>query len=251
MQVHYLNHERFQDGDTKLATRYAAKLMKDNTALKTITFLVYSKNQYNPFLREMQFSPKDFKTHGYPLKDGKLQIHTVKTYNPDYLFEGREPSEVLIAVGVPPQDLIGFEEKSDIAHCIIVPWTLDENREFLSVYEAIDIETGEVYPRPATADKRIANAIGWLKWTSYPNEGYHHPNDAERLHQMANALKRYNVPVEYSSTVYCGLHNGLLPSAARKTADAFVRAQLRMYAVPKDTNYAHLKQMMEEEHENL
>lgn len=40
---------------------------------------------------------------------------------------------------------------------------LNENREFLSVYEAIDIETGKAYPKPATADKRIANAIQVLR----------------------------------------------------------------------------------------
>lgn len=251
MQVHYLNHERFQEGDTKLATKYAAKLMKEDPALKIVTFLVYSQHQYDSFLGEMNFSAQDYKNHGYALKDGRLQIHTVKTYSPDYLFAGREPSEILIAVGVPPEEMIRFEDKSNIAHCIIVPWTLAENLEFLSIYEAIDIETGKSFPRPSEVDERIINAIGWLKWTSYPNEGYHHSNDAERLHQMANALKKYHVSVDYASTVYGGLHNGLLPSAARKTADAFVRAQARLFAVPKDTNYPHLKQMMEEEHDDI
>lgn len=251
MQVHYLNHEHYQKGDTKLATRYAAKLMKEDDALKVITFLVLSQHQYEPFLGEMGFTAKEFKNHGCPYKEGKIQIHTVKTYDPDYLFAGRRPSEILIAVGVPPKELVQYEDKSDIAHCIIAPWTLDENLEFLSIYEAIDIETGKAFPRPSEVDERIINAIGWLKWTSYPNEGYHHPNDAERLHQMANALKKYHVPVDYASTVYSGLHNGLLPSAARKTADAFVRAQARLFAVPKDTNYPHLKQMMEEEHDDI
>ncbi len=250
MQVHYLNHDHYYKGDTKLATRYAAKLMKEDNALKIVTFLVLSQHQYEPFLGEMGFTQKDFKNHVCPYKDGKIQIHTVKTYNPNYLFVGRKPSEILIAVGVPPKELIKYEDMSDIAHCIIVPWTLDENREFLSIYEAIDIETGKAFTKPADADERIVNAIGWLKWTSYPNEGYHHPNDSMRLHQMANALKKYRVPVDYTSTVYCGMHNGLIPSSARKTADAFVRAQSRLFAVPMDTDYAFLKQMMEEHHDD-
>ena len=75
--------------------------------------------------------------------------------------------------------------------------------------------------------------------------------DSMRLHQMANALKKYHVPVDYAATVYSGLHNGLIPSAARKTADAFVRAQSRLFAVERDTDYALLKQMMEENHENM
>ena len=32
MQVHYLNHEHYQPGDTKLATRYASKLMCEDDA---------------------------------------------------------------------------------------------------------------------------------------------------------------------------------------------------------------------------
>lgn len=251
MQVHYLNHYHFKEGDTKLATRYAVQLMKEDKALKTLTYLVLSQHQYDPFLGEMGFSAKEIKAHGCPFKDGKIQIHTVKTYDPDYLFAGREPSEILIAVGVPPEVLIRYEDKSDIAHCIIVPWTLEENREFLAIYEAVDIETGSTCPKPEEADVRIVNAIVWLKRTSYPNEGYHHPNDSMRLHQMSNALKKYHVPVDYAATMYCGLHNGLIPSAARKTAEAFVRAQSRLFAVERDTNYAFLKQMMEENHEDI
>lgn len=232
-----------------MATRFASKLKRDDSSLNIITFLVYSQHQYLPFLGEMGFSTQDYKNHGYPLKDGRLQIHTIKTYTPDYLFDGHQPSEILISVGVPPKELIRFEDMSNIAHCIIVPWTLDENRELLSIYEAQDIETGENYPKPQDADIRVKNAIDWLKWTSYPNAGYHHPNDAERLHQMANALKKYRVPTDYASTVYCGIHNGLIPSSARKTADAFLRAQTRLFPVERDTDYAFLRKMMNESHE--
>ena len=244
MQVHYLNHKRFQEGDTKLATEYAAKLIKEDPALKIVTYLVFTQTQYEPFLGEMGFSAKDYKNHGYSFSDGKLQIHTIKTYDPSYLFVGQKPSEILIAVGLPPEGLLKYEDKSNIAHCIIVPWILDENREFLSIHEAKDIQTGEKYPKPADPDERILNAIGWLKNTSYPNEGYHHPNDSERLHKMANAIKKNHVPVDYASIVYCGIHNGLIPSAARKTADAFIRAQTRLFAVERDTNYALMKQIM-------
>lgn len=252
MQVHFLNHDYFKTGDTKLATQYALKLMRKDGALKIVTFLVYSRQQYEPFLSEMGFTPNDYKNHGYPLKDGKLQIHTVKTYNPDYLFSGREPSEILIAVGVPPMELLRYEDKRNIAHCIIVPWTFEENKEFLSIYEASDIETGECYPKPVDADDRIVNAIGWLKATSYPNEGYHHELDENRLHQMANAIKHYKVPFDYASTVYAGLHNGLIPSAARKTAEAFMKAQERKFSIKYD-NYSlpFLKKMMETNHNDM
>lgn len=250
MRVHYLNHEQFNVGDTKLATKYAAKLMKEHPELKIVTFLVYTKSQYGPFLGEMNFSAQDFQNHGYGLNDGRLQIHTVKTYQPDYLFAGFEPSEILIAVCVPPSELFRFEDKSNIAHCIVVPWTLEENKEFLSIYEAVDIETGESYPKPADADERIVNAICWLRDTSFPNEGYHHPLDEDRLHQMANAIKHYKVPFNYASTVYCALHHGLIPSAARITADAFSKAQERAFSIRNDRyDLSFLKEMMETIHD--
>jgi hypothetical protein len=245
MQFHYLNHNHFQLGDTKLATRYATKLMHQNGALTVVTFLVYSKQQYEPFLGELELAPDVYKNHGCAMKDGRIQIHTCKTYNPDYLFAGNSPSEILIAVGVPPKALIKYEDKSNIAHCIIVPWTLDENHQLLSIYEAVDMETGESFPKPEDADERIVNAINWLKSTSFPNEGYHHSLDSNRLHQIANALKKNKVPFEYASTVYCGIHSGLIPSAARKTADAFEKAQNRLFAVEKDTDYSFLKKVLE------
>lgn len=251
MDVHYLNHDRFQKDDTLQAAEYAAKLKHKDKALNIVTFLVLSRLQYEPFLGEMDFTAKDYKSHLIPNKGGKIQIHTVKTYHPNYRFAGSKPSEILIAVGVPPTRLIRFEDMSNIAHCIIVPWLLDENREFLSIYEALDIETGKRYPKPAEVDERILKAIDWLKATSFPNEGYHHPNDSMRLHQMANALKKNHVPVDYAATVYCGMNNGLIPSAARQTADAFVRAQKRLFAVEKTTDYRFLKRMMEESHEQL
>lgn len=251
MHVYYLNHEHFQSGDTKLAARYASQLMQENSALKVLTFLVYTQQQYEPFLDEMGFKPNDYKNHGFPISDKRLQIHTVRTYNPDYLIVGREPSEVLVAVGVPPTELLNYEDKSNIAHFIIVPWMLDENREFLSIYEAKDMESGACYPKPEDADDRIINAIGWLKATSFPNEGYHHPLDENRLHLMANALKHYNVPFSYASTVYAGLHHGLIPSAARKTAGAFMKAQSRKFAIKYDDyGLSFLKEMMETKHKD-
>ena len=240
MQVHYINHEQFQKGDTRLAANYAKNLIKANPVLNIVTFLVYTQAQYIPFLEEMGFTPRDYKNHGYVRKNGRLQIHTVKTYNPDYLFAGHQASEILIAVGVPPKELIQFEDRGNIAHCIIVPWTLEENREFLSIYEAEDIEVGEKYPKPQATDARIVKAIDWLKQFSYPIAGYHHYNDKMRLHQIANALKKYQVPVDYASVVYCGMHNGLYPSAARKTADAFVRAQIRLFPVAEEMDFAFL-----------
>ena len=231
MKVFYLNHEKFQKGDTIKALQFALGLAKQDNGIKTITLLVYQQQQYEPFLSEVGFKPQHYKDHMANIDGYKVQIHTVKTYHPDYRFADHPQSEILVAVGVPPKQLEQFEDYSNIKYWILVPWLMDENREWLSIFEAEDIATGQTVAPPADADARVVEAINWLNSTSYPNEGYHHPLDEDRLHQVANAIKRYKVPFNYASTVYCALHHGQIPSAARNTAEAFQQAQRRAFAV--------------------
>lgn len=160
---------------------------------------------------------------------------------------GHGQKEILVAVGVPPKDLEQFEDKSNIKIWIIVPWTMSENKEFLRIHEAIDLETNESIAENFVVDQRIVKAIEWLKDTSYPNEGYHHPNDVERLHQMANALSYYEIPLEYATIVFACMQLGFIPSAARSTAEAFVKAQHRKFAVRGNNNYSFYKKIIERE----
>lgn len=231
MKVYYLNHEKFQSGDTITALQCAFDLAKNDKSIDTITLLVYQQNQYVPFLYELGFKPMHYKNHIALIEGYQVQIHTVKTYHPSYQFACHPQSEILVAVGVPPKHLEKFEDYSNIKYWVFVPWLMDESREWLSIFEAEDIETGQTKIPPAAADARIVEAIKWLNNTSYPNEGYHNPLDEDRLHQVANAIKRYKVPFNYASTVYSALHQGQIPSAARNTAEAFLRAQTRAFNV--------------------
>ncbi len=242
--VYYINHTSFKDGDTYKAMQFALNLCKEDSNLKVLTFLVYSTSQYDSLLGELGFTRAQIKNHGFKTQNLEVKIHTLKTYDPDYLFVGNNPSEVLVTVGLTSEDLEKFEDYTDIAHVIIVPWQIKELGQFLSIHEAIDIDTFEKYKRPADVDVRVKNAINWLNATSYPNEGYGHPSDSNRLKQMSNALKVQNVPLDYSSVVYCAINCGLIPSAARKTAESFVKAQSRLFTVDKDTDYNHLTKMM-------
>lgn len=236
MKVFYLNHQQFQKGDTIKALQFALGLAKNDKGVDTITLLVYQQHQYEPFLSEVGFKLLHYKNHLANIDGYKVQIHTVRTYHPDYQFVNHPQSEILVAVGVPPKQLEQFEDFSNVKYWIVVPWLMDENRAWLSIFEAEDIETGQTMAPPADVDARIVEAIDWLNKTSYPNEGYHHSLDEDRLHQVANAIKRYKVPFNYASTVYCALHHGQIPSAARNTAEAFLRAQRRAFVV-KDSLY--------------
>lgn len=231
MNVYYLNKDHFNKGDTTKAFEFALRIIEDDNDIDTITFLVYQQRQYEPFLGELGFKLCDYKKHVVKTDGFTIQLHTVKTYNPKYQFANQPQSELLIAVGVPPRYLEKFEDYSNIKYWIIVPWLLDESLEWLSIFEAEDIDTGKALAFQVAVDARIVKAIEWLNDTSYPNEGYPHPLDEDRLHQVANAIKHYKVPFNYASTVYCALHHGQIPSSARYTAKAFLLAQMRAFTV--------------------
>ncbi len=245
--LYYLNRERFSEGDTRKAFDFAKTLIKQDDNIKAITFLVYQSNQYEPFLKELGIRVNDCKKHLIGNANGiSIQVHTVKTYNPSYAFIGDNNCEILIAIGVPPKELEKFLDKSKVKYWIIVPWILTENESFLVVHEAIDLETGVSLNIISDVDYRVKGAVRWLLATSYPNEGYHHPNDSNRLKQMSNALAYYNVPLGFDSVYHYCINNGMLDASAKKTAEHFVKAQNRKFSVNGGNNYDFLKQMMEQ-----
>lgn len=243
-QLYYLNHERFEPGDTKKAFEFAIQLIKKNKDVDTITFLVYQQHQYEPFLGEMGFTRQQIQAHMFNVNGIKIQIHTVKTYHPNYIFSGEPNRELLIAVGVPPKSLEEFIDKSRVKYWIIVPWIMDENEQFLKIFEAKNFETNEQITFEYEIDTRIKGAIEWLKATSYPNEGYHHPNDENRLKDMANAIKNYHIPFEHDALIHYCIHNGLLYDSACKTVEYFEKAQNRKFHVDSPYNPKFLLEQM-------
>lgn len=245
--LYYLNTIQFSEGDTTKAFKFAKKLIKEDSNIDTITFLVYQSNHYEPFLRELGIKSNDCKKHIIFNKDGLIiQVHTVRTYDPKYAIQGDHKCEILISVGVPPQELHQFVDKSRVKYWILVPWLLEENKSFLSVHTAIDLATGDALNSIADVDNRVKGAVKWLFTTSYPNQGYHHPFDNNRLKQMSNALAYFNVPLDFDSVHHYCINNGMLDSSARMTADYFVKAQSQKFTVDRNTNYDFLKQMMED-----
>ena len=244
MEFYYLNHEHYLSGDVRKAFDCAIDYMGKNRSIEKMTFLVSTKSQFD-FLDGL-LSPQQLKAGSFNCGNYLVQVKTVRTYEPDFCFESKDPSELLMAVAVSPADLAKFEEKTDVKACFIVPWTLDEYLDFLKVRDAKDMETGEPIEEEDDIDNRVVNAINWLKALAYPNDGYNHPNDIDKLHDMANALSHYHVPLDMFSVECCARNLGLLPSSAHKTAEVFVEAQKRKLRVTHSMGLAHLKKMMEE-----
>lgn len=224
MKVYYINSE-VHKVSLQIACQKARTLIEFDKNIKTVTFLLGQKSQFN-LLYPLGFTKKQVDKQKIATSNGLcVQFQTLKTYHPNYIFGNNKSSEILISVLIPPKYLYRYEDYSDIAYWIIVPWTLSENESFLSIHEAEDCENGNLLNPPSDVDYKVANALDWLFRTSFPNEGYHHPNDENRLKNIAVKLRDMQVPVEYDSIVYYCLHHNFIPSSARKTADYIMRAQ--------------------------
>ena len=247
MRMYYINHNTFQKGDVKKAWIFAAQLLEQYPYIDTITLLVYQSQQYESFIQsELGISVKQCKEHIYPNKFGKkIQIHTVRTYSPDYISSNERGRELLIAIGIPSKDIIPFLDKNRTEFWIVVPWILEENTQLLRIYGAIDIETCEPCKSSMDLDSRVQHAIEWLYNTSYPNEGFPHPYDEDRLKQMANALAHYKVPFEYEAVVIYCIKRNIIATSSFQIAEFFSKAKHRKFATMDKTDYKFLKTMME------
>lgn len=244
-RMYYINHKIFEKGDTCSALSFALKLRNQDQSITTITLLVPQRDNYSDFLEELGVSVKQCAKHIIPNRWGvALQVHTVKTYNPGYIMEGNNSRELLISIGVPPKSLEAFLDKSKIKYWVIVPWLIGENEELLRINEAIDIKTGRAIMPNYRLDEKVKNAIEWLKSTSFPNEGFNHPNDKDRLKQMSNALSFYKIQIDKEAIIHYCINNGILYKSAYMIADYFSRAQGRKFATDKDIDYKFLGDMM-------
>ncbi len=249
---YYINHERFQHGDSLKAFEFAVSLCKKDRNIDTINLLVYQSEQYDSFISELGITRHQFVNHVVPNNSRiKILVHTVRTFKPSCLYAGHDDCEVLIAIGVPQKDLERFIDASRLQYWIIVPWLKAENISFLNIHEAIDIETNESIKIEFEIDDRIKGAIKWLADTSFPNEGFVHPNDENRLKKMANAIAHYGIGYDYDALIHHCINNGILESSAIKIATYFNRAQQRKFATRGENDYRFMKQIMEEGHEDI
>lgn len=244
-KVFYINHSVYQKGDVLKAWNYAVKLLERYEYIDTITFLVNQSQQYEPFIQEeLGIEIKYCKEHIYPNNLGKkIQIHTVRTYSPNFISSAERGRELLVAVGVPTKELIPFLDKNRVEFWIVVPWLLSENAQLLRIYNAIDIETGEPYKSSCELDERVKHAIEWIYDTCNPNEWFVHPYDEDRLKQMANTLSHYKISFEYDAVVRCCILRDIFPTSAFQIADYFTKAQHRKFSTKVD--YKFMKTQIE------
>ncbi|MCD7849299.1 MAG: hypothetical protein LUH63_05895 [Parabacteroides sp.] len=150
-----------------------------------------------------------------------FKFDTIKTFSPVH----GEKRDIVIIVGISPLEIRKFEDEYKIKYFVYVPWNIEECISWLRAHSATEILSQKKLEPHNPIDKKVEKAIDWLKGTSFPNEGFHHPLDEDRLKSVSNALHELNISIEAESIMkYCH-ENGILYKAAYKMIDFFQKAK--------------------------
>lgn len=244
--VYYVNKTPYCTDSLKLAVEKGLKLAKEATDVTTMVIVVSTTSQYS-LLAEL-FSSSEIKNKScyIPELNLSIRIETVKTYT-SHTYN----CHIFIPLCVSSKELLKFEDEWNAQYWIVVPWLMSEMESWLKVHSAIDVQTNATIANDYSLEEKVQNGIGWLKATSYPNEGFNHPLDSNRLKCMANAIASCGYEITYDSVLFYCLNNGINHDGGRKIADAFEKAQTRKFKTDGNYPLKFLKEMMNEKHEDI
>lgn len=241
-EVYYVNQQTYSTDCLKKAIIKGLKIVKSDDSVKTIVILVSTANQFS--LLSNLFSAAEIKNRCCHIQEENVGIRfeTVKTYSVPV-----SSDQILIPLCVNPKDLYQYEDEWCIQYWIVVPWIMSEMESWLKVHSAKDVSNEEVISNDFVLDEKVQNGIDWLKATSFPNEGFNHPLDYNRLKCMANAVVECHLDFSYDSVLYYCLNHGINHDGGRKIADAFVKAKNRKFKTDGNYPLRFLKEMMDKQ----
>lgn len=173
-----------------------------------------------------------------------ILIETLKNYS-------ASSPHILIPICVSEKDVAKYEDEYNAQIWIVVPPEVVQIENWLKIHSAVNVDTDQALEWISKNDNRAINAIEWLKVTSYPNDGFSHPLDWNRLKSMANALATNQVPVDYYSVLHYCITHKINHEGGRMIADHFVKAQTRKFKTDGNYSIAFLTEMMNNKHERL
>lgn len=218
----YVENVHYSEDDLLKATKYALKLYSNNSEINRIVFLVNTNSQFEFF--KPLFTSQQIKQGRANIEGFSFYINTIKTYTPNSLARDNE-KDILISICVSPKDLQKFEDEFGIQYFIHIPWNINESLPWLKSHNAIEIESKIKLTVDRMLDIRVKNAIDWLKATSYPNQGFLHSNDEDRLKSAAKTLNKLNVEIDPEAIIEYCQSNNILYKAAYKMIDYFIKAK--------------------------
>lgn len=229
-KCYYVENQQYSKEDLIKSLGYAIHLNNEDSTIEQIIILVYTKNQF--VLLNSIFSEKDLKKGIYKQNGVIFKFETIKTYKPSY--SGKH--DIVIVVGVAPSDIKNIENEFSVKYLIYVPWNINECISWLRAHNAEGITTNVVLKPESEINPILIKAIDWLNDTSYPNQGFSHPLDNNRLKSVANALNEMKISIEEESIIaYC--HEiGILYNSAYKIIEYFQKAKNSSFRT--DKNYS-------------
>lgn len=214
----YIENEEVTDENYQLSVDYAIQLKKKDRDIGRIIILIPTKNQYsllNPFFPHRQANKAD-----HIIVDGVIiSVFTIRTYRPYTMsISGKD---ILITIGLDPEQFEKFEDEEEIKHIIHIPWSMDISEEWIKSHNAINIKTGVASTSTVTIDPWVKKAIDWLAITSYPNKGFYNDYDKDRLKSTANALNLLETSINAEAIRHYCQSISLSMEAASKMIDYF------------------------------
>ncbi len=235
----FIENEAVDDNNYIQALKFAIQLKKEDPEVGRIVILLDTKSQYsllNPF-----FPSRRHDNSGRVMVDGvNIPVFTLRTYQPYTV--SMTGKDLLVTIGLDPDQFAKFEDEHEIKYIIHIPWSMQYSNEWIKSHNAIDILTGKASESDVQIDPWVKGAIDWLEVTSYPNKGFHHPNDADRLKVAANALAKLKAQINREAIVTYCLSINLNMEAADKMYEHFNRAQARKFSTSRDYSIAFLKE---------
>ena len=242
-EVYYVNAKQYDNYCLKSAISKAFSISKTDEEVEQIIIVVSTKKQFS--LLDSVFPEKVINGKCYHVTGTNLgfRFETVKTLSP-YL----SCKAVFVPLCLSQKDLIKYEDEWSFRYWIVVSWHYSELEPWLKVHSAIDVATNKPIEANFSVDEKIQNAIGWLKATSYPNEGFIHPLDLNRLKCMSNAIAQSKLVADYDAILHYCLNNGIWHKGGRKIAEYFVKAQTKKFKTDGNYPFKFLVDMMNEKH---
>lgn len=246
-KVYYINKESSKDA-VELAIAKALAIVAQSKSEYKSVLLLFSTYSVADEILDGVLPDDAIRNHRMHWDDPNcgLLIESVKTYN----FSNKH---ILVPILVSEKELQKFEDEWAPRQWVVLPQSVSLMEKWLKVHSAVDVESKEMIRKEDdfALDNRVINGIEWLWATSYPNEGFTHPLDLNRLKCMANALAANHVELDYYAVLYYCITHQITHKGGRLIADGFVKAQSRKFKTDGNYTISFLTEMMNTKHARL
>lgn len=245
MQKVYYTEEQQVNIAVRSAVGKALNIIAENSEIKTIT-LLFSTILVAEDLLSGVIPKNSIKNRRLHCDNPSCWIHieTIKTYS-------TYSPHILIPVFIGEKELATIEDEWNARIWVVIPNSLELMENWLKVHAAQNVKTGQSLVSDYSLDDRVVNGIEWLWATSFPNEGFNHPLDLNRLKCMSNALAMNNVPLDYYSVLYYCINHKINHEGGRMIADHFVKAQTKRFKTDGNYPLVFMTEMMNTKHERI